>query len=54
VRYEIALFREGDEAPAATGYFVHVFVGRDDVKPTAIPAGIRACLEALRRANRGN
>ena len=54
VRYEIALFRAGDEAPAATGYFVHVFVGRDDVKPTAIPAGIRACLEALRRANRGN
>jgi acyl-CoA thioester hydrolase len=54
VRYEIALFREGDEAPAATGYFVHVFVGRDDVKPTAIPAGIRVCLEALRRANRGN
>ena len=54
VRYEIALFRAGDEAPAATGCFVHVFVGRDDVKPTAIPAGIRACLEALRRANRGN
>ena len=54
VRYEIALFRAGDEAPAATGYFVHVFVGRDDVKPTAIPAGIRACLAALLRANRGN
>ena len=54
VRYEIALFREGDEAPAATGYFVHVFVGRDDVKPTAIPPGIRACLERLCRADRGN
>ncbi len=54
VRYEIALFREGEEAPAATGWFVHVFVGRDDVKPTAIPPGIRACLERLCRADRGN
>jgi len=49
VRYEIALFRQGEEAPAAVGYFVHVFVGRDDVKPTAIPPAIRACLERLRR-----
>ena len=48
VRYEIALFRQGETAPAATGYFVHVFVGREDVKPTPIPSRIRACLEALR------
>ena len=49
VRYEIALFREGEDAPAATGWFVHVFVARPDDRPTAIPPGIRACLERLRR-----
>ncbi|MCM2290489.1 MAG: acyl-CoA thioesterase [Sulfuritalea sp.] len=48
VRYEIAIFRQGEPGPAAIGWFVHVFVGRDDNRPTAIPPGIRACLEALR------
>ena len=48
VRYEIGLFKQGAEAPAAVGSFVHVFVGRDDERPTAMPAGIRACLERLR------
>ena len=47
VRYEIGLFKQGAEAPAALGSFVHVFVGRDDKRPTAMPAGIRACLERL-------
>ena len=47
VRYEIALFRQGEDAPAALGYFVHVFVARDGTRPTAIPPGIRACLERL-------
>jgi acyl-CoA thioester hydrolase len=49
VRYEIALFRQGDEAPAAVGHFVHVFVAREENKPTAIPPAIRACLERLMR-----
>ncbi|MBK7766121.1 MAG: acyl-CoA thioesterase [Sulfuritalea sp.] len=47
VRYEIALFRQGEQAPAAHGHFVHVFVARDENKPTAIPPRIRACLEGL-------
>ena len=47
VRYEIGLFRQGEDKPAATGHFVHVFVARETNKPTAIPAGIRVCLEAL-------
>ncbi len=47
VRYEIALFRQGDQAPAAVGHFVHVFVAREENKPTAIPPAIRACLERL-------
>lgn len=49
VRYEIALFRQGEDAPAAVGHFVHVFVAREANKPTAIPASIRACLEGLQR-----
>ena len=49
VRYEIGLFRQGDDSPAATGHFVHVFVDRqgETERPTAIPPGIRACLEKL-------
>ena len=45
VRYEIGLFR-GDEQ-VAEGWFVHVFVGRADRRPTEIPSGIRAALEKL-------
>ena len=47
VRYEIGIFREGAEAPAATGWFVHVFVDRGTRRPTAIPDGIREALERL-------
>jgi len=47
VRYEIGLFRRGAAEPAATGHFVHVFVDRRTRRPTAMPAGIRACLERL-------
>ncbi len=49
VRYEIGLFRQGDEQPAALGSFVHVFVAREDERPTAMPEGIRASLERLKR-----
>jgi acyl-CoA thioester hydrolase len=49
VRHEIGLFRVGDEEPAATGHFVHVFVTREDQKPTPIPPRIRAALEKLIR-----
>jgi acyl-CoA thioester hydrolase len=47
VRYEIALHREGVEEPAATGWFVHVFVDRATRRPVDIPARLRAALEAL-------
>jgi acyl-CoA thioester hydrolase len=49
VRYEIGLFRQGDEAPAAAGHFVHVFVGREDRKPTPIPEPMRGALARLTR-----
>ena len=47
VRYEIGLFRQGEDEPAATGHFVHVFVDRQTRKPTTMPPRIRACLERL-------
>ncbi len=50
VRYEIALFRRGDEEPAATGHFVHVWVDRAARRPTPLPARVRTALEALQVA----
>lgn len=47
VRYEIGLFREGSGEPAATGWFVHVFVDRESRRPVDIPAPIRSALERL-------
>lgn len=47
VRYEIGLFQQGQDAPAATGHFVHVFVERATQRPAAIPDSIRAVLGAL-------
>jgi len=47
VRYEIGLFRAGDEPPAATGHFVHVFVDRASSRPTPIPPRLRTALQAL-------
>jgi acyl-CoA thioester hydrolase len=47
VRYEIGLFRHGDDEPAATGYFVHVWVDRATGRPVPVPPSIRAALELL-------
>ena len=47
MRYEIGLFREDDPEPAAEGWFVHVFVDREERRPREIPAGVRAALERL-------
>jgi acyl-CoA thioester hydrolase len=47
VTYEIALFREGDAEPAATGRFVHVWVDRATQRPATIPPAIRAALQPL-------
>jgi acyl-CoA thioester hydrolase len=47
VRYELALFREGEEEAAATGWFVHVFVDRESRRPAAMPAELREALERL-------
>jgi acyl-CoA thioester hydrolase len=50
VRYEIGLFGDDGERVAATGWFVHVFVDREDRRAVEIPERIRAALERLRVA----
>jgi acyl-CoA thioester hydrolase len=48
VTYEIGLFKQGLDEPAATGYFVHVFVDRETMRPVdEMPAALRACLERI-------
>jgi acyl-CoA thioester hydrolase len=47
VRYEIGIFRERAPEPAATGWFVHVFVDRHTRRPAPIPEPIRAALTKL-------
>ena len=45
VRYEIGIFKAGDEEPAAVGYFVHVFVDRLTRKPVRISGRLREAME---------
>jgi acyl-CoA thioester hydrolase len=47
VRYEIGLYAEGRDEPAAIGWFVHVFVDRERRRPADIPPRMRAALERL-------
>jgi acyl-CoA thioester hydrolase len=47
VVYEIGLFRQDDDEPAALGRFVHVWVDRISQRPVPIPEQIRAALEPL-------
>ena len=47
VSYEIGLFRQGDDAPAATGRFVHVWVDRASRRPLGVPDAIREALAPL-------
>jgi acyl-CoA thioester hydrolase len=47
VRYDIGLFSGSDEEPAATGYFVHVYVDRATRRPVRIPDNVRAAMAPL-------
>ncbi|MCW2594345.1 MAG: acyl-CoA thioester hydrolase [Pseudonocardiales bacterium] len=47
VVYRLALFGAGSDAPAAVGRFVHVYVDRDDRRPTLVPPEIRTALKQL-------
>lgn len=48
VRMELGLFRNDEENASAEGFFVHVYVNRDDHRPTEIPAATRTALEGLK------
>lgn len=47
VRYEIAIFKEGAEKPAAEGYFTHVYVDRKTRRPVSLPDALRQALERI-------
>lgn len=48
VRYEVALFAEGQDLCAAHGHFVHVYVDRESRRPVSqLPAALKTVLERL-------
>jgi acyl-CoA thioester hydrolase len=47
VTYRLAVLRAGDEAPAAVGRFVHVYIDATARRPVPIPDVLRAVLEPL-------
>ena len=51
VRYELAIFKQGETAPAAEGHFVHVYVDRDTRRPTPLPDTFRTALERILTAD---
>ncbi|MBO9649908.1 MAG: acyl-CoA thioesterase [Variovorax sp.] len=48
VQYEIGLFAEGADTPAAQGHFVHVYVDRETQRPVKLPAALQAVVDELR------
>jgi acyl-CoA thioester hydrolase len=49
VRYEVGIFRNGDDTAAAQGHFVHVYVDRATNKPVPLPPALRLALAQLAR-----
>lgn len=47
VRYEIGIFKGGEDEASAEGHFVHVFVERAIQRPVPIPDSIRTSLTEL-------
>jgi acyl-CoA thioester hydrolase len=44
VRYAVGIFRLGEDAAAASGHFIHVYVDRQSRRPAALPEPMRAAL----------
>ncbi|MBK5649636.1 acyl-CoA thioesterase [Acinetobacter proteolyticus] len=44
LRYELAIFKQGQQQAAAQGHFIHVFVDRENRKSTTIPEAMRDVL----------
>lgn len=47
VRYEIGLFEAGEPLSAASGHFVHVYVDRQERRPTNLPEAFLQALSKL-------
>lgn len=47
VSYRIGVFGAGQPEPSAQGHFTHVYVGREDRRPAALPEPWREKLQAL-------
>ncbi len=47
VRYEIGIYRNDEQTPAAAGHFVHVYVARASQQAVPIPAAVRAVLATI-------
>ena len=47
IRYEIGIFRDGDDAAAAEGFMVHVCVDASTRRPAPLPQAWRAALQEL-------
>jgi acyl-CoA thioester hydrolase len=47
VRYELAVFREGEDRAAAEAHFVHVYVDRATQRPAPIPEDARAAMRGI-------
>ena len=52
VRYELGIFRAGEDTASAEGHFVHVYVDRVTRAPTPLPPALRAALESIHRPSR--
>lgn len=47
LRYEVGLFKQGEDRPAAAGNFTHVFVDPETHRPTPLNAEIKQRMGAL-------
>ena len=47
VRYEIGIFRNGEDSASAQGHFVHVYVERATRRPAPLTADLRGALEKI-------
>ena len=47
VRYEIALFRAGEQVAVAEGHFIHVYVDRHTRRPVTLPQPLREALARI-------
>ena len=50
VRYSLGVFAAGDDEPAAEGFFVHVYVGRENRKPVELTPEWRTTFERIASA----